>query len=228
MKRTTRRAVLGLAILGLGLGAQAAVERATHTDRPPLKRPLSTLPMELGPWVGRDEPVEPRIAEESQATEYLSRVYVHSGRRHCQVWLWINYSDRGLNMRHSPAVCLPSGGWEPLESLTKVVEIPRHHDPDQGALPISLLGYGKGELVQRIGFWYYIFGEGGIEQFVRTLPVSSRSSHGRTTRGSGLTVEVIYPDDTGPDVEALRDFAADLLEALEPILPDERDHYHIP
>lgn len=227
MLYTTRRAILGVAILGLGLGAQAAVERATHTERPPLKRPLASLPMELGPWVGRDEPVEPRIAEESQATEYLNRVYVHTGRRHCQVWLWINYSESGQNMRHSPAVCLPSGGWEPLESHTRVVNIPRS-DPETEPHTISLLGYSKGELVQRIGFWYYIFGEGGVERFVRTLPISSRSSHGRTTRGSGMTVEVFFPDDTGPDAEALQDFAAELLEALEPILPESRESYHVP
>jgi hypothetical protein len=222
---TTRRAALGLAILSLGLVAEAAVERATLTDRPPLKRSLQTIPMTLGDWVGKDEPVDEKIAVESQATEYLNRVYTLRGQPGVQVWLWMNYSDRGLNLRHSPEVCLPSGGWEKVEALTKVVEIGRSGGPPQ---MVSLLGYGKSELVQKIGFWYYIFGEGRVERFVRGLPISSRSSHGRTTRGSGLTVEVFYPTETGLGDAELRDFIAELLDEMDPVLPEDRASYHIP
>ena len=65
-------------------------------------------------------------------------------------------------------------------------------------MPITRLGYCQGELVQGVGFWYYIFGEGELEHFVRRLPITSRSSHGRTTRGSGMTVEVFCPGDERP------------------------------
>ena len=220
----TRRALLGLAILSFGLVAEAAVEQATLTERPPLRGTLASLPMVLGDWVGKEEAVDERIAEESQATEYLNRVYTLRDRPGVQVWLWMNYSIRGLNLRHSPEICLPSSGWEKAEALTRVVEIDRPGAPQ----PVSLLGYEKGELVQRIGFWYYIFGEGRVERFVRGLPISSRSSHGRTTRGSGLTVEVFYPSDAGLGDAELRDFITELLEAIEPVLPEDRAVYHIP
>ena len=67
-----------------------------------------------------------------------------------------------------------------------------------------------------------------LENFVRRLPITSRSSHGRTTRGSSMTVEVFYPGDDDPDGEALRSFAQALLIALEPILPLDRAEYHVP
>ncbi len=57
------RAVLGLAILSAGFGAHAALEKATETTRPRLKRELATLPYRLGDWVGRDEPIDPIIRE---------------------------------------------------------------------------------------------------------------------------------------------------------------------
>ena len=60
---------------------------------------------------------------------------------------------------------------------------------------------------------------------MRRLPITSRSSHGRTTRGSGLTVEVFCPGDVDPDAEALIDFASALLAELEPILPEDRAGY---
>jgi hypothetical protein len=93
---------------------------------------------------------------------------------------------------------------------------------------MTCLGYSKGELVERVGFWYYIFGEGKLEKLVRRLPITSRSSHGRTTRGSSMTVEIFGSGDHDPDDSALQDFAHSLLLELEPILPSERAEYHVP
>ena len=59
---------------------------------------------------------------------------------------------------------------------------------------MTRLGYAQGELVEHVGFWYYIFGEGKLENLVRQLPITSRSSHGRTTRGSSMTVEILPPE----------------------------------
>ena len=204
---------------------QDALEAMTQTTRPALKGRLAAIPMRLGDWAGQDEAPDDRVLAEAQADDFLNRAYQdrrHPGRR---LSVWINYSKLGLNMRHSPEVCLPSGGWSKVESQSRVVAI----ELDGGRwLPISRLAYAKGELVQRIGFWYYIFGEGRLERLVRGLPITSRSSHGRTTRGSGLTVEVFCPGDSDPDGEALQDFARRLLAALEPILPEDRDAYFIP
>jgi hypothetical protein len=43
-----------------------------------------------------------------------------------------------------------------------------------------------------------------------------------------MTVEVFWPGGDDPDGEALRDFAARLLVALERFLPENRANYHIP
>ena len=214
-----------MAILAVGLTAQTILEAGYSTPRPPLERPLASLPMRLGAWVGREEPMDPEILRATQCDEYVNRSYSHPDRPGRTLRLWINYSREGLNLRHSPEVCLPSGGWTKVESRTKVLEIDR---PGGGTLPMTRLGYEQGDVVQGVGFWYYIFGEGSLEHFARSLPISSRSSHGRTTRGSGLTVEVFCPGASDPDGEALREFAAELLRKLEPIIPAERAEYHVP
>jgi EpsI family protein len=224
MSSTRRVALCGLTLL-LGLAAQAGLEAMTAIERPRLLAPLATVPLELGHWVGQDVPLDPVILKESQSDDYLNREYEdrrHPGRR---LSLWVNYSREGLNLRHSPVVCLPSGGWEKVESECRVVRVPT---ADGREVLVTRLGYAKGELVQSVGFWYYIFGEGRLEQYVRGLPITSRSSHGRTTRGSGLTVEVFCPGTTDPDGEALRDFTRELLAAVEPVLPGCRASYHIP
>ena len=95
-------------------------------------------------------------------------------------------------------------------------------------MSVIRLGYAQGDLVQGVGFWYYIFGEGAVERWVRTLPITSRSSHGRTTRGSGMTVEVFWTGESEEKVAAFQDFARAVLAGLEPILPTDRADYHIP
>jgi hypothetical protein len=220
-----RRAALGVAILAAGLGAQAGLDEATRAERPALRRPLATLPMQLGEWVGRDEPIDEAVRAKAQADDCLNRVYEHPARPGRPLALWINYSRTGLNLRHSPEVCLPGQGWRKVESLCRVLTVrPAGGRPQS----ITKLGYAQGELVRGVGFWYYIFGEGPWEHYVRRLPITSRSCHGRTTRGSGMTVEVFCPGESDPDGQALRDFAAALLPALEPILPADRAGYYIP
>ena len=219
------RCLLCAGILMIGLAAQGELKRLNQTERPSLRRDLESIPLELGDWVGQKEDVAPNIVERAQTTAYLNRVYESRTQPGLRLTLWINYSEKGTNLRHTPEICLPSGGWTKIESQTKVLNVLA---PNDKKVRITLLGYGRGELVEQVGFWYYIFGEGKLENFVRQLPITSRSSHGQTTRGSSMTVEIFYPGEHDPDGDALRDFAQALLIALEPVLPHDRAEYYVP
>ncbi len=223
--RRVRRITLCGAIVASGLVAQFALEAACRIERPPLRRPLSSLPMVIGDWVGAERTVNEDLIAQAQTTEYLSRVYESRRWPGLQLVLWVNFSIMGTNLRHTPAICLPSGGWEKVESKTGVFGIPSAAGPP---VRLSRLAYSQGELENHVGFWYYIFGEGKLENYVRRLPITSQSSHGRATRGSSMTIEVFYPGDRDPDGEALRDFAGELVRAMEPVLPTPRDAYYLP
>jgi Protein of unknown function (DUF3485) len=219
------RCLCCVGFLAIGLAAQGELKRLNQTERPPLRRDLASIPMELGDWVGEDERIAPDIVERAQTTEYLNRVYESRTQPGLRLTLWINYSRKGTNLRHTPEICLPSGGWTKIESQTKVLSSVAL---DGHEVRLTRLGYEQGELVKHVGFWYYIFGEGKLENFVRQLPITSRSSHGQTTRGSSMTVEVFYPGEQDFEGNALRDFAGSLLIALEPILPHDRAEYYVP
>jgi EpsI family protein len=220
-----RRILICAFILTCGVAAEAALGRISETPRPLLKGKLATIPTQLGPWLGQDATVDSGVLKEAQATDYLSRVYRDTRHPNRRLSVWINYSLNGLNLRHSPEICLPSGGWTKVESQCRVIELT---PPGGEPTPITRLAYAQGELVQTIGFWYYIFGEGRLEHFVRRLPITSQSSHGRATRGSGLTVEIFCPGESDPDGASLQEFAQALLAALEPILPENRAQYFVP
>jgi hypothetical protein len=223
--KQAHRCVFCAGLLVAGLAAQAGLEHLNQTDRPPLRAPLASIPMELGDWVGQKEEVSEEIVARAQTSEYLNRVYESRSHPGLRLTVWINYSRKGTNLRHTPEICLPSGGWTKIESQTKVLRV---DCGESKSVSITRLGYSQGELVKHVGFWYYIFGEGKLENFVRRLPITSRSSHGRTTRGSSMTVEIFYPGDDDPDGETLRSFAQSLLIALEPILPLDRAEYYVP
>jgi hypothetical protein len=220
-----KRMIVCASCLAVGLAARAAVEIGLQAPRPALKSNLSTLPLQIGDWIGRNVPLDPRIEAETQSDDYVNRVYEDVKNPGRKLVLWVNYSRLGLNLRHSPEVCLPSGGWTKIESASKPLEIKR---PERPPFTLFHLGYSQGELVQRIGFWYYVFGEGSMERFVRALPITSRSSHGRATRGSGMTVELFMPGLDNAGEEAIIAFARSLLGELEPLLPDEQAQYFIP
>ena len=110
--------------------------------------PLESIPLELGDWTGRDLEVEPRIIEQAQTTEYLSRTYENRKHPGLSVRLWINYSRQGNNLRHTPEICLPSGGWNKIESQTRTLLVPVGHDR---SIAITRLGYGRDELVEHVG-----------------------------------------------------------------------------
>jgi len=222
--KTRTRAILSLLILSSGLIAHAALERMAAIERPNLKADLDTLPMVIGQWVGRDEPIAADIVERAQTDDYLNRVYENSQNPGEKVSLWINYSNTGLNLRHTPEVCLPSSGWERVEALQETLEVKGESGP---ATPISILAYSKENAVQKLGFWYYIFGETSLHKAMRGLPITSRSSHGRHTRGSSMTIEIFRPGSEN-DSEQIDDFARHLIAALEQIMPENRDVYFRP
>ena len=64
------------------------------------------------------------IVERAQTTEYLNRTYESRKHPGLRLRLWINYSRYGNNLRHTPEICLPSGGWTKIESQTRVLEVP--------------------------------------------------------------------------------------------------------
>ncbi len=178
--KQAHRCVFCAGLLVAGLAAQAGLEHLNQTDRPPLRASLASIPMELGDWVGQDERVSPDIVARAQTTEYLNRLYEnrkHPGQR---LTVWINYSRKGTNLRHTPEICLPSGGWTKIESQTKVLSV---DFGESKSVSITRLGYSQGELVKHVGFWYYIFGEGKLENFVRQLahhqPQQSRTNNPR-------------------------------------------------
>ena len=83
-------------------------------------------------------PVAADIVERAQTTEYLNRVYESRKHPGLELTLWINYSEKGTNLRHTPEICLPSGGWTKIESQTRVLNVTAPNGNDRADYPAWL------------------------------------------------------------------------------------------
>lgn len=71
---------------------------------------LARLPHALGPWRGRDVPLEDTVEAMLVADRNVQREY-RAGR--ALVWLYLGYygTERGGRPEHTPEYCYPSAGW---------------------------------------------------------------------------------------------------------------------
>lgn len=90
-----------------------------------LDKPLSTLPLRLGSWVGNDVPVDPAVMRVSGADDYVNRAY-RDERSGMAVNLYVGYTARPVTMLgHRPDICYPANGWLRVSKETGSIGLPR-------------------------------------------------------------------------------------------------------
>jgi hypothetical protein len=104
-----------LVVLGIhqGLEPQPADVPKTGPD---------TLPMTIGDYVGRDEPLDVRTVAASDADIMLNRVYRNRLGDYviANIGIWTNYEK---TIPHSPEGCYPAAGWEVADR--RILEVPQ-------------------------------------------------------------------------------------------------------
>lgn len=73
--------------------------------------PLSSFPMQVGDWAGKDVPIPPNVQRVAGNDDFLNRLYINESNRQ---WanVYVAYSARPRTMSgHRPQVCYVGGGW---------------------------------------------------------------------------------------------------------------------
>ena len=108
-------AVASLVLLLLAVYPALAVPERTETT--PTRDPFVTFPMQIDGWQGRRESIEQIYLDVLQLDDYALTDYVREGE---VVNFYAAYyaSQRTGASAHSPASCLPGGGWR-IQSLER-------------------------------------------------------------------------------------------------------------
>ena len=115
----------------------------TKIERPPLRARSPRSPWSWATGWATTSRCRPRVVREGAGRRIPeSRVREPDHARACGFRLWINYSQYGNNLRHSPEICLPSGGWKKVESECRVLSVRTARGK---TLTLTRLGYAQGE-----------------------------------------------------------------------------------
>lgn len=214
----TAAAIVLLAATGIGYRALAR-----HLERGPARPPLppgtlAQLPLKIGVWTGRDEPVETAVIRAADVDDYVNRRYVRRTDLR-PVGLWVACGGRARDlMPHRPEVCYPGAGWTLLDRTA--VEVTR---PDGGLLPARLLTFATSGLAPRrltVLNFYIVDGETCADVSL----LRSKAWRGQTAIRYMVQVQITceaQPGGLGAEPgDIVQAFAAELFGPLYALLQD--------
>lgn len=118
----------------------------------PLIRPLSTVPVELEGFQGRDLQMSQNVLDALDAQDWIKRVYHDGVGRNFVIYVGY-FADLSIMKSHSPEVCYPGAGWEIRARETTVLE-----GADGETLEVSLLEFSKHGERRAVINWFLTWG----------------------------------------------------------------------
>jgi len=164
------------------------------------------LPLQIGPWQGRDLPTDEAVREYLAADTMLQRLY-RRGERSLLVSAVFGNQWRSL---HSPAGCYPSQGWQTVER--RAAEVPAQGPlPHPGPLHAEELLVKRGE-VHRLVLYLYAHPGGTTASWVEQCLKVARGG------AAGGIVAIVDGECTPETRTATEADAFDLLARVYPYL----------
>lgn len=185
-------------------------------DRPEIvteRLSFYTFPLTIGDWKGQQETLDPTIIQALGFSDYWN-AYYQRNEHEPPVSLYMAYyqSQRLGNAAHSPANCIPGGGWEVKEKNIAAIEM------DNFSLPVTRMVIKKGTESMLVYYWFDQRGRILNDQFGTKwyLFVDSVTRH----RTDGAVIRAMTQIDNRSDVKKTDDRIISFLkEAYDDIAP---------
>lgn len=212
-------AVAALALLLLSVYPALAVPR--RTELTPTRSPFVTFPMQIGEWRGQRQSIEKFYLDVLQLTDYVNANYVQAGKPAVNFYTAYYASQRGSVSTHSPAGCLPGGGWRIMsfeQSPLPNVRIGTGGTP----LTVNRVIIQQGSTQQLVYYWFQQRGrEMTNEYLVKWYLFWDSLTRQRT---DGALVRIITPVPQGESMAAadarLTEFTQQAVSKLTSFVPD--------
>ena len=216
MNRDNPRYILMLVLLSVAAIFSVLVRQGKAV---PLRRSLAQFPYEIGTWKGLDLGRFPdEVLKVLQASDYLNRDY-QDGKNGPPLNFYIGYYEqqRAGESMHSPKNCLPSNGFEVLESVQVPMEIPQLHKTIQVNHYVVQSETAK----MFVLYWYDTHGRAFASEYQgKAILVWEALKTGRTD-GSLIRVLVPYSGTSPrPAEEIATSFARQVYPMLKDYLPE--------
>lgn len=216
-KRRLQRAFLASALLLLPAAALVA-GMGERAEVIPEREAFASFPEKLDRWQGRHEQLETYYLDALKLTDYVLADYRDDAGEWINLYAAYYESQRKGQSAHSPASCIPGGGWE-IVSLTRQ-DVPGASSPE-GPLRVNRVQIQKGEHRQLVYYWFQqrgrlITSEYLVKAYLLVDAVQLNRTDGALVR---LTTPLQVGEEWSDGDRRLAQFAQSLEGRLEAYIP---------
>ena len=208
-------------VVAVSLAATALMLRARPGSEVfPQRAPLSSLPKNLGEWVGQDISIDQQTLDILGAGEFLNRNFVKPGEPQSWVDLLIAYypSQKAGDTNHSPNHCLLGAGWVPVKR--EVVQLPRGNGTSVPANRTVWITSKAGER-HLVIYWFQAHDRAVASEYLSKYYLVADSL--RMNRSDGALVRLITPMSRQESADAaearVMGFGSQLIPTLNTYIP---------
>ncbi|MEQ9058419.1 MAG: VPLPA-CTERM-specific exosortase XrtD [Gammaproteobacteria bacterium] len=217
--RTLNNPAIALVLI-VSLSVVPAMQLADREEDLPDRKEFAQFPDEIGAWKGRSDRLEQHYLDILKLSDYVMANFRldETGVPINFYVAWYDSQKKGQSV-HSPATCLPGGGWE-IESM-RTVEIPGVQIAGE-ALRVNRVQIALGESRQLVYYWFQQRGRVITSQYAAKWYIFWDAL--TRNRTDGALVRIIAPARPGQDIaeldKKLSEFAADVVPLLEDYVPN--------
>lgn len=200
-------------ILAIVFGSDYASQR---DEIIPQHKDFAFFPSVIGIWHGKQQYMDEEVLDSLQPTDYLMSEYKNGGN---SVDLYVAYyeSQKIGSSAHSPANCIPGGGWQIADKSIKTIPL-----ADGKQVTVSRLLIRKGDAAQLVYYWFDERGRNITETSYAKWYLLLDSI--TLKRSDGALIRLITPVKNREDAEnadkRLTQFLFDSYPVIKSFLPD--------
>jgi len=187
------------------------------SERPeikPVRASFSAFPMDIGQWHGKTGLLEEDSLKVLRLSDYILAVYNRGTEAPINFYAAYYESQRKGSAPHSPAVCMPGGGWQ-------MTELTQRSLPST-AIPGGDFSYNRavirnGEATELVYYWYQERGKRIASEYSAKGYLFSDAL--LMNRSDGALVRLVTPIVAGETEEAADQRLMEFVAAVVPVLP---------
>jgi exosortase D (VPLPA-CTERM-specific) len=198
-----------LAALAMILVSGALVYTLGEPPRTPLLQSFDKFPLQLGPWKGQRDFLDPKIFEKTESDAYLDAKF--DAPNQPPVSLYIAYYESQNSpgsLDHNPGFCMTGAGWKTIESGTQEVS---------PGLPVNFLLLRRSDVTLLVYYWNIHQGQWMALKSARLYKLHTLYNALKLRRTDWALVRLITTVDTNKKSAEKR--LADFAHQIVPVLP---------
>ncbi len=142
------RAVPVACLVLLGIAALADLLTVNRAELIPDRARFVAFPSKIADWQGRLSLLEPQIEHGLGLDDYILSDYSKADHKPVNLYIAYYSSQRKGVSPHSPAVCIPGGGWQ-ITKLERTI-----YDDSRTQFPINRVLIEKGPAKEIVYYWF--------------------------------------------------------------------------